>query len=354
MCTSASQQTRVPTDHKPRHVKPQFRGTYNVWEWLCVGIWCGDRVLRLIRILIINYKSFVGKDTLALASFSPETGMIRLQVYPSNMTIIRRAPGTYYHVSFPGCRFWESHPFSLAGWSASTTDEPAPYNVEEKRGAGSPQVSECNPGDDKACLTFMIRPRKGMTRRLRDRLQGQGQCRLRVLLEGPYGSAANLGKFDDILFLAGGSGITAALPYIRTLFERNDGTRRVPRVKLAWAARHEGFVQDVLANDLRLVQSSPSAAANLKSRFFITNDGTESESSCLGEGQGRKTRDARFNSSRPDIKSLVDGFLQDSEGRAAVFVCGPEEMGHAAREAVVTQLRNGAGDIGFFEALYGW
>ncbi|KAL2020514.1 hypothetical protein VTK56DRAFT_8314 [Thermocarpiscus australiensis] len=341
------------------HIESQFRGTYKVFAWVCIGIWCADRVSRILRILFINYKSFIGKGSPALASFSEETGMIRLQVYPS-ITSVLQAPGSYYYLSFPGWRFWEAHPFSLAGWSAQEIETPTPFHTEEKGGAAVARRTVCAPEPDKPYLTFLIRPRNGMTGRLRDTLQRQGgQRRLQVLLEGPYGTPAQLAGFNDILFLAGGSGITAVMPYIRTLLEGKDDLTNIPNITLAWTVRSEDLVRDVLANELRRAASSALAASRLRMQFFITGSRVESGSTTpttpgLVTDIDTEFEDSRFKRSRLDVDSVVDGFIQAEGRRQAIFVCGPEKMVDTARAAVIRHAKNGSGDVEFFEELYGW
>lgn len=342
-----------------------------MWAWICVGIWSGDRFLRLLRLVAINYKFLLGRDvTPATATYSEETGMIRLEVYPS-VGFLRHTPGTYYQLSFPGWRLWESHPFSLAGWSPETGPEADPgtgasspttpsSGVVEKTSMGPPQVVERSPGSGRPSMTFMIRPRGGMTRRLRDRIRGKDASQtvqLRVLLEGPYGTPAQLGKFDDILFVAGGSGITAILPYIRLIFERGekDG-RHVPNVKLVWTVRNEAFIRDVVSRDLEAVQNSPLAAARFRAKFHVTGDSSPDASAGETDDGGRQAPGAppHIEAGRLDVDGEVDGFLRASEGLPAVFVCGPALVADTARAAVLRAAKTSSPNVEFFEEMYGW
>ncbi|KAL7797369.1 ferric reductase like transmembrane component domain-containing protein [Trichoderma ceciliae] len=340
------------------HIKDQFTGTYKVWVWTCVGLWAGDYVLRLLRVLVMNYKTFLGKGSLALASYSEETGMIRLQVKPS-VNCSRQSPGTYYFVYFPGLRFWETHPFTLAGRSkqvddtssyGSGSDQPS----EKETGTQSPRVTELSSEQDDSYMTFMIRPRDGMTKRLRDRLVSKsesGPLRVRVLLEGPYGTPARLDHFDNVLFIAGGSGITTVLPYLRMFFE-DQRSQTPPNMRLAWVVRDEGFVRDVLSNDLRITEGSALAASKLNMEFYVTS-GTTSPTPKAGEA-GNIASDPRFKRMRPDIHSMVDSFVTQSQGRTAVFVCGPAEIADTTRQAVIRQTRKVHTDVELFEEMFVW
>ncbi|KAH6606105.1 hypothetical protein Trco_005258 [Trichoderma cornu-damae] len=340
------------------HVKGQFRGIYKVWVWVCVGLWVGDHFLRLMRVLAMNYKTFLGKGSLALVSYSEEAGMIRLQVQPS-INSSRQTPGTYYFVYMPGWRVWESHPFTLAGRSNQIDSIPL-YNSssaqpsDKEEGARSPRVIELSPEQGNSYMTFMIRPRDGMTRRLRDRLMSKGESgplRIRVLLEGPYGAPALLDHFDDVLFIAGGSGITTVLPYLRMFFE-DQKPQAPPNVRLAWVVRDEGFVRDVLANDLRITEGSPLAASKLNMEFYITSK--TPSSTPPAKDAGDSLSDPRFKRERPDIHVVVDSFVTQSQGKTAVFVCGPAEIADSTRQAVIQQMRKAHTDVELFEEMFVW
>ncbi|KAK1251546.1 hypothetical protein MKX07_007025 [Trichoderma sp. CBMAI-0711] len=339
------------------HVKDQFKGVYLVWVWACVGLWAGDHFLRILRVLVMNYKTLLGKGSLALASYSEETGMIRLQVKPS-INCSGQTPGTYYFVYLPGMHFWESHPFTLAGRSKQLDDSPAygsssDQPSEKKTGTQSPRVTELASESGDSYMTFMIRPRDGMTRRLRDKLVSKsesGPLRVRVLLEGPYGTPARLDHFDDVLFIAGGSGITTVLPYLRMFFEdQKQSQTPPPNVRLIWVVRHEGFVRDVLANDLRAIEG----ASKLNMEFYITSESSAS-STPKTEEAGNSIPDPRFKKMRPDIHTTVDDFVTQSQGKTAVFVCGPAEIADTTRQAVIKQTKKVHIDVELFEEMFVW
>nr|ACD39769.1 oxidoreductase [Hypomyces subiculosus] len=308
--------------------------------------------MRLLRVLLMNYKSFLGKDVPALASYSEETGMIRLQVNPS-VAANQQTPGTYYYMYFPGWRVWECHPFTLAGRSSEIEDVTSSSELSDRDTDGekrvqSPRITEFSVTKSEQYMTFMIKPRDGMTKRLRDSLRGEGssgQRRVRVYIEGPYGTPARFNNFDNVLFITGGSGITTVLPYLRMFFEDGYNGGRIPNTKLAWMVRHEGFVRDVLANDLRRVESAPAAATKLAMEFYITNGGTIDE---------KYTQDTRFRRERPDVDALVHNFAESHPGRTAIFVCGPAEMADKTRLAVIKQVKSGYNDIEVFEEMFNW
>ncbi|TQW00988.1 ferric-chelate reductase [Cordyceps javanica] len=346
------------------HIKDKFGGDYRVWTWICVGIWASDYFFRVVRIIWLNFNALVGKERRAIASYSEETGMIRLHVHASG-THSHQSPGTYYYLHFGGWRIWENHPFSLAGSSAEQASQATIVEVadgEKKKAVVSSSQPEANElFGSQPYKTFMIRPRSGFTRRLRDSIIKQdtaGISRLRVVLEGPYGTGASISGFSDILFVAGGSGITAILPYVRRIFEDQDhGCATVPRVRLVWVVRQVGFARDVLANDLRLVEASPDAATHLQIDIYVSARGGEDGSSEKSDSEKTTTRacDARFIYRKPAVGEVVHEYAGAMEtNRAAVFVCGPARMADETRAAVRKEARSSAKDLELFEEMYGW
>ncbi|OAR02042.1 hypothetical protein LLEC1_06126 [Akanthomyces lecanii] len=344
------------------HIKDKFGGDYRVWTWVCVGIWASDYLFRIVRILWLNFNALTGKDKRAIASYSEDTGMIRLHVYASG-THPHQSPGTYYYLHFGGWRIWENHPFSLAGSSAGEMSQAT--TVQSSDAEKRPAVVSSQPASQEllggqSYKTFMIRPRDGVTRRLRDSIVKQdteGILRLRVVLEGPYGIGASIAGSNEILFIAGGSGITAILPYLRRIFEDADQDAPCPRVRLVWVVRQAGFARDVLANDLRLVEASQNAAAKLQIDIRVTSRSGQDSSSEKSDSENTSASmgDSRFTYGKPAVGDIVREYVAAMEtNRAAVFVCGAARMADETRAAVRKEARSSVKDIEIFEEMYGW
>jgi predicted ferric reductase len=216
-----------------QHLKV-MSGSYNAWLWACVGVWAFDRLVRVIRIAALSFRTMAfgqsGHNAVARIA-DHKTGLIRLTVDSS--LPLKPAAGAYYFIYTPWSSTpWQSHPFSLASW------EPSPS------GSGT-------------TFHFLIAPRRGATRRLRKRIEKytaetagttEGtDVSLRVLLEGPYGVRHPVHKFDHVLLVAGGTGITAMLPYVFELAAL--GHRHVT---VAWIVKDSEYANDVLARELSL------------------------------------------------------------------------------------------------------
>ncbi|KAG6193290.1 hypothetical protein E4U10_003764 [Claviceps purpurea] len=330
------------------HIKDLFTGMYKLWVWICVGIWAGDYVVRFMRIIWVN--AIRRKTTDAIASFSKDTGVIRLSVACASGGR-GQIPGQYYFISFCGLRCWQSHPFSVAGRSDGITNTTRFEGTLEKGSANnaSPTITalDLESLSEKPNITFMIRPRNGVTGRLREMLSKNGDSapqKLKVVLEGPYGVAANVEHYNHLLFIVGGSGITAVLPYLRMLQEKDLGHEERPTVQLVWSNPQQEFMRQVIEQDLGYLQGTCSAD-KLTLDLYVTSSG----------GDEKQSQKFPCRYARPDIDALVQQFVQQASGeKAAVFVCGPGKMADNARAAVIRSGKSISGDVDLFEEMYEW
>ncbi|KAG5915508.1 hypothetical protein E4U42_008015 [Claviceps africana] len=331
------------------HVRTVFTGMYRVWVWVCVGIWAADYMVRFLRIIWVNIIRRSATD--AIASFDPDSNIISLRVAAPAGTA-RQTPGQYYFVAVGGWHFWQNHPFSVAGRSNGVADAARLERKSDKpsAGKGGPTVTtnlDVESLSDKPNMTFMIRPRSGMTRRLRELLCKNGESepqKLKLVLEGPYGTAANVERYQHLLFIAGGTGITAVMPYIRLLLDDDTNRGERPSVRLVWAAPQANFIRRVVEEDLGSPQNTCSRK-DLELDLYVTSSNAD----------GEKSHNLQCKYARPDIDALVRQFVQQkADGRAAVFVCGPGRMADDARAAVVRHAKATSGHVDLFEEIYEW
>ena len=152
-----------------------------------------DRVVRVIRMFAFGYKT----PTITVIGDQ----LMKVEVPKPAWWI--QAPGTYGFIYFSGIIFWENHPFRVV--------------VE----------------DDKICA--YIRVKMGVTSRIWNRLiKNNNKMTWMICIEGPYCGTLNpmLKKYDDALFLVGGSGAPDIL---------EDATKAT-NGKLVWVAQHMIFV----------------------------------------------------------------------------------------------------------------
>jgi predicted ferric reductase len=247
---------------------------YEVWLYIAFAIWGFE---RLSRMAIVVYRNMVGGTaTQAVAELTPGGTFMKITVYPSRGWNFK--PSQHAFLYFPSTgRFWENHPFSIAGWdSGSTTSmSTSNTNVQHESGVVSHkdvekdlQISTAPLDSDstssqaashslpsthtvraqhhaslsRPSITFLIRPMKGLTSSVhRDlTLTPNELTYLSLTLEGPYGHAIDLSHADSILCIGGGIGITALLSYVQFFVEARrtaSSSIKASRLVLAWSYR---------------------------------------------------------------------------------------------------------------------
>ncbi|KAM0721446.1 hypothetical protein Q7P37_002370 [Cladosporium fusiforme] len=314
---------------------------YELWTYIAFGIWGFDRIVRLARLA--------------------RNGVCKAQVTVIDEDYIRLdIPGVtgegQAYIYFPTLtwRIWENHPFSIAGGFLHTHSSGAPPNEEQTKhpissSASSTSASPSSPSSNHEisldiektpqttttttttplsrttkpkfsptpALTFIIRTHTGTTALLRTRTT------LPVLLEASYTGSllhpttTHLNNHPHLLCIAGGVGITALLP----LLASHRGNR-----SLAWGVRRRGLVDGL--RDL------------------------------VVESEGMRGVDVEtFVGRRMDVRAVVEGVLEGSEGGVAVVVSGPAGMADEVR-GIVAELAAREGKSGrvvsFVEESYSW
>lgn len=384
------------------HIKI-YDGKFEPFLWPCVALWVFDRFVRYMRILVLNFKVlfFLGgrrhshnNTNKVLASYNPEHDIIRLTFTPSYYHGRPKA-GTHYYLHFPFIlKGVGNHPFTMSSWSddesgqqddsrrrtsaiSSTTtasmskDPEKGANISPKEvevSSSSQSIVSTNPNskvgsnnnNNKKKIHFVIRPYKGMTARLRDSIvkSGTGSKEMTALIEGPYGQREPLFDYNNIIFIAGGSGISAVLPYVQEFLQTSTTSPRstistiTKRIHIVWAVRQRGFIQDVLENELA------TAATDARIRLDIFFTGPSSTPLAIKEedklSTTTKTTTEVVRHERPDINSLLHREVGDSVGTVAVFVCGAPSLSDDARRASVEIVRGGIKGLGYFEEQFGW
>lgn len=342
--------------HDPRHVAPSSH-PYKAYIWACVGIWSVDRFLRLLRLIAFNLR---GRHT-AHAKLIPGTNTLRVTVYPG-IKDIGFVPSAHYFLYIPDrLAFWESHPFTAASWRPAPPDAPpkvhqALRRIRQDSGTstddkGPMRVTTSPPTSTRARpkLTFLITARKGMTGNLLARIQNSGQHTIEIpcLLEGPYGTLRPIHAFPTILLVAGGVGISTALPYLQEhLLSRTPALR----FTLIWTVREVELAVNVLHRVRGLGGNS-----GVSIKVYIT--GAEP-----GKDEGRVfPQGVRVRYRRPRIIEQVVKAAQERErGTAmAVVACGSGAVVDDARRGAVEALktaagRDGRGEVVYWEEAQGW
>ncbi|EIW68400.1 hypothetical protein TREMEDRAFT_32173, partial [Tremella mesenterica DSM 1558] len=203
------------------------------WIYPGFGLWAADRILRVVRLFVLNKLWVVmpsptganipSRATLTL--LTPSTVMVSFQT-PSRL--LTWAAGQHFFVVMPGMtRFpWEAHPFTAA-------------TLPARPGQGT----------GKGELTFIVRVRDGFTKRMKDHVDEERKARglgpdvqvsvdIPAAVEGPYGESRSLDRYDGVLILTGGSGISYGIAHLMQIVrDAREGKTRVKFVRIIWMVK---------------------------------------------------------------------------------------------------------------------
>lgn len=223
--------------------------------WTTIVIWI---LTYLIRLFYLNWTNPFRMSSFMIGEESAVTLLPQNAVKVTVPTQMRWRPGQYVYLRMPGIAFFESHPFTIA--SLCSDDFPSAY------------------GEKYRDMTLVFRPFKGFTRKMfREALNHGPYKTYTALLEGPYGGMQReMSAFDDVIFFAGGSGITAIASQLLDLIKKiRDGKAVTRSVKVIWALRNPETME-WFKEELRICRDY--APANVvHCHFFLTGINQEDQ-----------------------------------------------------------------------------
>ncbi|KAK4550603.1 hypothetical protein LTR36_000182 [Oleoguttula mirabilis] len=239
--------------------------------------------------------------------------------------------GQHFHVCFPSLSVWQSHPFTPS--------------------------SSPDPNTKMQHHTYLLRVRKGQTARL---AALGNAATVPAILSGPYGRAYPSYDAENVLAVAGGTGVTFAVPIVLAALKHQVAAKSA--LEFVWVV---GKAQDILwlEPEMALLKSAMKASPNLRVKVFVTRDsephqgfGLDNEAEKGGVSRAASTASsdhailesllvqdiAGFSVSflgdhHPAMAEIVDDFVDRSEtvgGTMEIVGSGPEAMGSDLRSAV--------------------
>ena len=252
--------------------------------------------------------------------------------------------GQHFHICFPSLSIWQSHPYTPSSL-------PNPHSKVQKH-------------------TYLLRVRKGQTAKLA--ALGTGAT-VPCILTGAYGRAYPSDKAQNLLCVAGGTGVTFTLPVLLAAMRQQrlqpfmaaaKGELSLPSyaIDFVWVVRK---VQDLLWLDCELeeVRRAMRDAPNVRVKVFVSRETgnprtSDTEKDLMDSDLQRanspaSSRTSTLASSRsqgvdgftvtylgdrhPTITDIVNEFVERSQivgGAMEVVGSGPGTMGSDLRGAV--------------------
>lgn len=362
----------------------------------CVGLWAGDRLLRLYRIVRNNYSFSRRTWTRAKVEVLPGEAVRVTMSLPRYMTV---KPGSHAYLRFGGVNPHETHPFSIA-WvkhkrlilpdilpshngglrnrsntqqsfaSEMSIDDGADYEKHQEyqseyltgiRRSDTASSSKSLPPQPLTGLTkledrknvktevsFIIGAHHGLTRKLYNlacKYPRGSPVSMYASLEGPYAGHHSLDSYGHVVLIAGSSGITHQLSYISHLLTSASQSMVATRkILLLWVMRdqeHMEWIKPYMDEVLRM----GNRRKMLRIMMFVTRP---SQNVLMGSPSGS----VMCYPGRPQIGTLLRKEVEGQVGAMAVTVCGPGGLADNVREAVRGVQEEGVVD--FIEESFTW
>ncbi|KAG1724741.1 ferric reductase NAD binding domain-containing protein, partial [Suillus lakei] len=190
-------------------------------------------------------------------------------------------------------------------------------------------------------LVFFINVRQGFTARLKD--AASTGDKVKIFVDGPYGSSPNLGSYDTSVLVAGGSGVSYTLPVLLDIIEHvRDSKSNCCRVVFVWSIRsvdHIHWIDEALIRALRL--APPSLSISIHIHVTGASASIETLSNSHGPNDNAKRDDSLFAidsvklaNGRPDLRAILRDEVKAATGRMSVSVCGSQSITRSVRGAL--------------------
>ncbi|KAL1909456.1 hypothetical protein Sste5344_004605 [Sporothrix stenoceras] len=343
------------------------------WVVAVVLLWMAERVYRVV---LNAYRSW-SRNGLADAVVEPMAGdCSRVTIHLPRYVDVQ--PGTHAYLRFADINPWECHPFSIAwvkhtplnGGLLPTTEKRQLYTPAKGSGVSSLATSSSSPSTApltgfnaskqghllRTSVSFVIGAQTGFTRKLYDRAnQYCNEYRSRsttfkALFEGPYAGHHSLDSYGHAVLVAGATGITHQISYLRHLIEGYaDGTVATRRITLVWVVRDYEALEWVRPW-MDEVMRMPQRHEILQVRIFVTRPNQAFQAAQLGSSASRTVQ---LHSGRPNIPVLVRKEVAEQAGAMCVTVCGPGALADDVRAAVRDVLDEGT-VVDFIEESFTW
>ncbi|OAL49816.1 metalloreductase-like protein transmembrane component [Pyrenochaeta sp. DS3sAY3a] len=219
------------------------------WHYLLstLGIWLLSYFMRLFY---LNWTRpgrlswLIGDE--AAVTLMPENA-IKITI-PTQM---KWRPGQYVYLRMPGISVFENHPFTIA--SLCDDDFPSEY------------------GEGYRDMVLVFRPFGGFTKKVLQKALEHGPWHTyRAFVDGPYGGMQRrIEAFDDVVLIAGGSGITAIVSQLLTLIKKmRDGKAVTRKIHVIWALKRPETME-WFKEELRICREF-APPETVECQFYIT------------------------------------------------------------------------------------
>ncbi|KAF6825060.1 ferric reductase [Colletotrichum plurivorum] len=302
------------------------------WVIAVPALWAVEGILRARRLMAFSFTSGKGANA-EVEVVGSDANVCRITIHLPRRVNIR--PGTHAYLRLKAVRPWETHPFSIA-WVEHRLSpvEGLPKNRLEKQ-----RVS--------TSVSFLVCAQQGFTRSLLSQTSAcGGRVMTKATFEGPYDGLTSLDSYGHVVLVAGATGITHHLRYVRQLvLGYKSRTTAARRILLIWVVRKADAVQWIWPWLCELL-SLPDCAKLLAVRVHVTREQFQPASSALDIAMV-------YSPKRPDFNATIQDEVDNQLGAMFVMICGPGGLSDDVR-AAVRQCQSSGHAIDFEENGFSW
>lgn len=184
---------------------------------ISISIWLITTFYRVARIHR-NRGAYVSRYHPAANTDDEQSGVMKVNIQVPKREVFK--PGEYVYLYFTNLRWryrLQSHPLMIA------------WCEDGKETVHGREFDVTN-------LTFLIESRSGLTARLGTELRlselssGKAKSRGSISFDGPYGQSLSLERYETVMLVAKGIGITGVLPYAGYLMQRNSHDAEIKKM----------------------------------------------------------------------------------------------------------------------------
>lgn len=286
------------------------------YMWGALAFWASQLLYRiLVKTCFKPTSMFLRSRSAHLTKLDENTYEIQID----NVKGYKWTPGQHCFLRFKGLRILDSHPFSI-----STTTE---------LGEG---------------MKFIVVPKQGLTKAHFEELDRQIELNEQVYIDGPYGGTfRDVSKFDKIVLVASGSGVTATIPfllYVSQLHQQKSPLAdNLKCVNFIWVVRHQSNIkwiedelircQEVLGHKLQLDIRVCDYLVEMKKM----DDKIDVEKSI--ESEELSTPRLPMTYGKPDVRSILTS-LTTSFSRRNIVVCSGSNLMQTQVSQIVSELQS--------------
>ncbi|KAG9128299.1 hypothetical protein FRC07_001234 [Ceratobasidium sp. 392] len=293
------------------------------WIYPPIAFWGFDILLRLVRFRL--------KDAY-LTAVDQQMTLIRI---PDVQGGWMAGQHVRLRVFFDG-RPFESHPLTILNADLATTVLPRSSPTSTGITLGARAV-----GDWSRALN-----------RLASENASGGDVRVSAMLDGPYGGLSlDLGDFESVLLVAGGSGATFTLGVLddivgRVVRHSRAKGEKTRHIKYAWFIKSYGCISWFAPIFAHLAEACHGTSLSLSFHFYVT---------CLCDPSNLLAiRNSTTEEAKPMIEDLLAPMLtnsRDAEKGSMSWITGGIAVAASGPESLICQARNAVAKVGPGDAI---